>query len=86
MVQAHETAMITRQQLLHFIRDHSLTIQASVSADEAPQAALVGFIVTEDFEIFFDTSNTSRKVTNLRRNPRVAFVIGGLLNDERTVQ
>jgi general stress protein 26 len=58
-----------------------------VSQGDAPQAAVVGFIVTDDFEIFFDTVDTSRKVPNLRRNPRVAFVVGGTMSgDERTVQ
>ncbi len=48
---------------------------------------MVGFIVTDDFEVFFDTLAATRKIPNLRRNPRVAFVIGGLVDgDERTVQ
>ena len=34
--------------------------------------------VTDDFEVFFDTLDTTRKVRNLRRNPKIAFVIGGL--------
>jgi general stress protein 26 len=78
---------MTRQELLQFVRSHSLAVQASVSQCDAPQAAVVGFIVTDDFEIFFDTVDTSRKVPNLRRNPRVAFVVGGTMSgDERTVQ
>jgi general stress protein 26 len=78
---------MTRQELLQFIRSHSLAVQASVSQCDAPQAAVVGFIVTDDFEIFFDTVDTTRKVPNLRRNPRVAFVVGGTMSgDERTVQ
>ena len=53
----------------------------------APQAAAVGVIVTDAFELFFDTLDSTRKVGNLRTNPRVAFVIGGLADgEERTVQ
>lgn len=38
-------------------------------------------------ELFFDTDVGSRKVANLRRNPAVAFVVGGTTpGDERTVQ
>jgi hypothetical protein len=49
--------------------------------------SVVGFIVTEHFELFFDTLEATRKVANLRHNSKVAFVIGGLVNgDERTVQ
>ena len=62
-------------------------MQASVSRFGSAQAAAVGVIVTDDFEIFFDSAGESRKVENLRRNPRIAFVIGGTAaGDERTVQ
>ena len=74
-------------ELLAFIRQHSLAVQASVSGRAAPQAAVVGFVVTDRFELLFDTLDTTRKVQNLRRNPKIAFVIGGLsTGDERTVQ
>lgn len=78
---------MTRVDILQFMRSHSLAVQASVSPLGAPQAAVVGFIVTDDFEIVFDTVDTTRKVVNLRRNARCALVIGGMVNgDERTVQ
>ena len=73
--------------ILEFVRGHSLGVQASVSPSLTPQAAVVGFIVTEDFELFFDTVESTRKATNLRQNSTIAFVIGGLADgDERTVQ
>jgi general stress protein 26 len=75
---------MTTAELLSFMREHSLAAQASVSAARAPQAAVVGIVVTDDFEVFFDTVDTSRKVANLRRNPKIAFVIGGTTDgDER---
>jgi general stress protein 26 len=78
---------MTRLELLDFMRGHSLAVQSSVSPSGAPQAAVVGFVVTEDLEIVFDTLEATRKVQNLRANPKIAFVIGGLTNrDERTVQ
>ena len=78
---------MTRSELLQFMRGHSLAVQASVSPSVAPQAAVVGIVVTDDFEVFFDTLDVTRKMHNLRRNPKIAFVIGGLTNgDERTVQ
>jgi len=76
-----------RAELLAFLRGHSLAVQASVSPFSSPQAAVVGIVVTDKFEIFFDTLDTTRKVHNLRRNSRITFVIGGLTHgDERTVQ
>ena len=78
---------MTRTDLLQFLRGHKLAVQSSVSESGAPQAAVVGFVVTDQLEILFDTLETTRKVRNLRRNPFIAFVIGGLLaGEERTVQ
>lgn len=73
--------------LLEFLRRHRLAVQASVSAAGSPQAAVVGFAVTDQFEIVFDTLDSSRKARNLRQNNRLALVIGGSNDgDERTVQ
>jgi general stress protein 26 len=78
---------MTSADLLAFMRLHSLAVQTSVSPSGSPQAAVVGFVVSDSFEVVFDTLDTTRKVHNLRRNSRIAFVIGGLTDgDERTVQ
>ena len=79
--------MIEKSRILAFMRAHRLAVQATASTDGAPQAAVVGFAVSDRFEIVFDTLASTRKALNIRANPRVAFVIGGLKkNDERTVQ
>lgn len=78
---------MTAAELLSFMREHPLVVQASVSPFGSAQAAVVGIVVTDDFDVFFDTLDQSRKVENLRRNPRIAFVIGGTAaGAERTVQ
>ena len=74
------------RRLLDFLRRHRLAVEASVSAASGPQAAVVGVAVTDRFEIVFDTLDSTRKAQNLRLNPRVAFVIGGLTGEEITVQ
>ncbi len=75
------------RELLEFMRRYRVAVEASVSAAGAAQAAVVGFAVTERFELVFDTLSSSRKAQNLRRNPKIAFVIGGLVDgEERTVQ
>ena len=80
-------ALANREDILAFMRAHRMAVQASVANGSTPQAAVVGFIVTDTFEIFFDTLDTTRKVANLRANANVAFVIGGLAEgEERTVQ
>jgi len=78
---------VTTSQLLEFMRAHRLAVQSSVSPNGAAQAAVVGIAVTSALELVFDTLDTTRKAGNLRRNPRIAFVIGGSAHgDERTVQ
>jgi len=73
--------------LLKFLRGHRLAVQASVSPDSRPQAAVIGIAVSDRFEVIFDTLESTRKARYVRRNPRVALVIGGLVpGDERTVQ
>jgi general stress protein 26 len=75
------------RELLEFLRQHRLAVEASVSATDSPQAAVVGIAVTDRFEIVFDTLDSTRKAHNLRRNPRLAFVVGGVTGgEERTVQ
>jgi general stress protein 26 len=76
-----------RTRLLTFLRGHRYAVEATTSADGTPQAAVVGFAVTDRFELVFDTIASTRKAQNLRRNAKLAFVIGGTLDgDERTVQ
>jgi PPOX class probable F420-dependent enzyme len=75
---------VTRSELLAFLRAHRLVVVATTSAEGQPQAAVVGYGVSDDLEIVFDTLASTRKHANLRRDPRVALVIGW--DDERTVQ
>jgi general stress protein 26 len=78
---------MTRADLLSFMRRHRVAVEASVSSDGAPQAAIVGVAIGDDFELVFDTLQTSRKARNLRRDPRIALVLGGWgPGEERTVQ
>jgi general stress protein 26 len=75
------------QDLLHFLREHRLAAEASVSTASGAQAAVVGFAVSDDFEMIFDTLDSTRKVANIRHNPKIAFVVGGFaVGDERTAQ
>lgn len=69
------------------MRQELYAVQASVSPLGAPQAALVGVVVSDTFELFFDTLAGSRKTTNLRHKPAAAIVIGSTASgSERTVQ
>jgi len=74
---------MTREQVLAFLRQHRLAVEATVAPDGAPQAAVVGFAVSDDLELVFDTLTSTRKYLNLCADPRIALVIGW---DERTAQ
>jgi general stress protein 26 len=75
---------MTPHELVEFLRRHKYAVEASVSEVGAPQAAVVGIVATSHLELFFDTWDTTRKCANLRRDPRVAFVVGW--DDAQTVQ
>lgn len=73
--------------LVAFLRQYPLAVQASAAVGGGVQAAVVGIAVSDELEVVFDTVESSRKVANLRRDPRIALVIGGtIIGDERTVQ
>jgi len=78
---------MTPRELLAFMRTHRVAVQASVTEAAGAQAAVVGIAITDRFEVVFDTLGSSRKARNLRANPAIALVMGGLMpGDERTVQ
>jgi hypothetical protein len=79
---------VNRVELIGFLRRHKLAVVATIgalrsaaasiqaSASGAPQAAVVGFAVSDQLEIVFDTLESTRKYANLIADPRIALVIG----------
>ena len=74
----------TKAELVAFIRAHKWGVVASTGPSGEAQAAVVGVAVTDDLEVVFDTLGSTRKAANLRRDPRVAIVIGW--DEAQTVQ
>ncbi len=72
------------EEVFRFMDCERLAVLATASTDGQPEAALMGFAVTPELEIIFDTVVTYRKYPNLKKNPRVAWVIG--CTSEITVQ
>ncbi len=72
------------EEVFQFMKSERLAVLATVSEDQEPEAALMVFAVTPGLEIIFDTVKSSRKYPNLKKNPRVAWVIG--CSTEITVQ
>ncbi len=75
---------MTKEFIYAFLRQHKLAVLATASKTSLPEAALVGFAITPDLEIVFDTVKISRKYDNLIANPQVALVVGW--ENETTVQ
>jgi general stress protein 26 len=75
-------------ELLAYMRSQRLGVLGTLAPSGEPQAALVGYAVTPDLEVLFDTLQTTRKCRNMKANPRVSFTIGNTVGsgDERTVQ
>jgi general stress protein 26 len=73
-----------KAELFDFIRAHRYGVVSSRNADGAPQSALVGIAVSPALEIYFDTTGDTRKAANLRRDPRIAIVVGW--ENEQSVQ
>lgn len=76
--------MLTREEIYQFILKQKLAVISSTGPDGEPQSALVGIAVSPDLEIIFDTVKSSRKYPNLKRDNRIAVVVGW--EDETTVQ
>src|SRR5437016_2406285 len=75
---------MTTDFLYEFISRHKLAVISSISPEHIPQSALVGFAVTPDLKIIFDTLTESRKYQNLVLNPNISAVIGW--EKEATIQ
>jgi pyridoxine/pyridoxamine 5'-phosphate oxidase len=67
---------VHRAGAFRFLDICSLGVVSTLSADGAPQSALVGIAVTPELEIIFDTVEKSRKFGNLLRDARASLVAG----------
>ncbi len=71
-------------EVFEFLDGERLGVLATVAEDGTPEAALMGIVATPKLELVFDTVKSSRKYPNIKKNPRVALVIG--CSTEVTVQ
>jgi len=71
-------------EVYRFMDGERLAVLATARGSGRPEAALMGFAVTPELEIIFDTVRSSRKYAILKENPQVAWVVG--CTTEVTVQ
>jgi pyridoxine/pyridoxamine 5'-phosphate oxidase len=67
---------MTLEEVFDIARRKRFVVVSTVDESGAPEAALMGFALTQGNEVVFDTLSTSRKAVNLARNPKAALVIG----------
>lgn len=68
--------MDNKKMIYDFIKKHNTAVISTVNPLALPESSVVGFYIKEDFEIHIATYDSSRKFMNIKRNPRVALVIG----------
>ena len=64
-------------ELIDYVRANGDAVVSTLGPDGEPQAAYLSITATDAGELVFDAKADSRKVANLRRDPRVAVVVGG---------
>ena len=76
-------APLTRDEILGYLRGRNVMAVSSIGPNGAPQAAIVGYGVSDALELVFDTLSSTRKYANLVKDPRVALIVGW---DDTTLQ
>jgi pyridoxine/pyridoxamine 5'-phosphate oxidase len=67
---------MTLEQVFDIAKTKRYLVVSTTNESGAPEAALMGFALTQAREIVFDTLSTSRKAVNLARSSAAALVIG----------
>ncbi|MBI5620063.1 pyridoxamine 5'-phosphate oxidase family protein [Candidatus Gottesmanbacteria bacterium] len=62
--------------LFEYMNKRNLAVLATIGPNETPEAAVMEFGQTQELELIFDTLKTTRKYANLKKSPKIAFVIG----------
>jgi general stress protein 26 len=66
-----------RSGLIDHVRAHGDAVVSTLGPDGEPQSAYLSISATDAGELVFNARGGSRKIANLRRDPRIAVVIGG---------
>jgi len=69
--------------IYNFLRSNSHMTLATASKDGRPEAAMMRYILKDDYVLFYVTSKRYRKYQNLLANPNAACVV---TNDSKTLQ
>lgn len=73
------------ENVVHFLQEKNFLVLATTRGDGSPQVTPIWYLY-EDSHFVVNVMNGRAKVANIRRDPRVAFVIQDLQNPYRYVQ
>ena len=73
-----------RELIFDYMKRYRYGVVSTVCENGAPEAAFVGFAVTAELELIFETLVTTRKYANILRDGRVAAVVGW--DENKTLQ
>lgn len=69
---------IDKKEALAFAKSQETGVLATIHADGRPAARLVYYTCDEDLNLYFITLSNTRKVSDMEKDPRAAFVISTL--------
>lgn len=65
-----------KQEALDFLKQHIIAVVATTDEDHQPNAATVLYHIDDNMNLFFMTRKQTRKYKNIKRNGRIAVVVG----------
>lgn len=71
-----ETRKSKISKIIKFMESQDYAVVSTINAKNKPESAVVAFSMPKALEVVFGTFNDTRKYKNLKRNPRIALVIG----------
>lgn len=64
----------TVEQMHTFLQNNPAGVMATANPDNTPQAAVIYFSITDDFEVVFVTKTKTQKYRNLQNHPHAVLV------------
>ena len=77
--------MVTKKQIIEFLKENELAVLATVDGSGQPMAAAMAYTVDDQPVFYLETGQETRKHRNLLKNSRVSLVVG-VSNQKPTVQ
>ena len=66
----------SEQDALHFLRSQRLGVISGVKENGTPHSALIYYVASPTFSIYFFTKTNTKKYETFQKNPIAAFVVG----------